>query len=285
MELEGREREHKLLVDQLHVDIKLKASIIDNLKDDKMQLEDKNEELQEEVKKLEELMKKHSRLEEVEDIIELVKTKSARVDELEELLNKNSRLEELLKNNTRPEEIGDIINLINTKSLRVEELEEQLRKCQDEDEKTAERKRMEEITVKLCDLERKLRLSKEVNLDSCSNCEQLEVQLVRCTEQLQHLITERRQHMDELFQLRHKAMLECLSEKDAELAHLEECGLKSAESKARYKALTQDKAILLNTLQKQREERVELDQQIPCNKIVPSPTSHSSEASDTESDG
>ena len=54
-----------------------------------------------------------------------------------------------------------------------------------------------------------------------------------------------------LFFCRNESLLEALSEKDAQLARLEEVGLRTEEAKAEYKNLTQAKAMLLNTIQKQ----------------------------------
>lgn len=89
MELEGRERENQLLVNQLKVDIKLKESIIDGLKDQNMKLKDGVEDFEEEIKLLEEELRKAESLEEMEEMIAVVKQKNERVEELEEALRQS----------------------------------------------------------------------------------------------------------------------------------------------------------------------------------------------------
>lgn len=89
MELEGREREHKLVIDQLHVDIKIKEAIIANLEDENSKQKDKIDELDEENKTFEEELKKAENLEEMEELMLLVKLKNNKVEELEEALRQS----------------------------------------------------------------------------------------------------------------------------------------------------------------------------------------------------
>lgn len=89
VELEGREREHKLVIDQLHVDIKIKEAIIANLEDENSKQKDKIDELDEENKTFEEELKKAENLEEMEELMLLVKLKNNKVEELEEALRQS----------------------------------------------------------------------------------------------------------------------------------------------------------------------------------------------------
>ena len=89
VELEGKDREHKLLIDQLKCDIKLKQSIIDTIKDENVKLKDKIDNLEDEVKGLEEELKKSEKIQEVEQILGVVREKNFKIAELEEALRQS----------------------------------------------------------------------------------------------------------------------------------------------------------------------------------------------------
>lgn len=119
VELEGRDREHRLLIDQLHVDIKLKESIIDNIKDENMRLKDKIEELEEEIKLLDEELKKAENLEEMEEMIAVVKQKNERVEELEEALRQSVTIASDMETERNEEDghMREITQKVKTNSL------------------------------------------------------------------------------------------------------------------------------------------------------------------------
>merc|ERR1739842_49149 len=76
MELEGCLRGLNLQIDQMTVDIKIKDSLVDNLRDD-------NERKSEHIKDLDEELKKNENIEELEELVVVVKQKNERIEELE----------------------------------------------------------------------------------------------------------------------------------------------------------------------------------------------------------
>ena len=92
VEIEGRERQHCLHIDQLEVDLKLKDTFIQNLNDENKRIKDRMVELEEEIRSLEEELKKSERLEELEDLVVVVKQKNERIEELEEALRQSVRI-------------------------------------------------------------------------------------------------------------------------------------------------------------------------------------------------
>lgn len=89
VELEGRERGHKLIIDQLKVDIKIKESIIANIMEEISKHKNRIEQLEEDNKVMEEELKKAETLEEMEEMIIMVKQKNVRIQELEEALRQS----------------------------------------------------------------------------------------------------------------------------------------------------------------------------------------------------
>lgn len=92
LEMEGRQREYRLHVEQIEVDLKLKDSLINNLSDENKRQRERLEELEEEVHALEEELKKNEKIEELEQLVVVVKQKNERIEELEEALRQSVRI-------------------------------------------------------------------------------------------------------------------------------------------------------------------------------------------------
>lgn len=92
LEMEGRQREYRLHVEQIEVDIKLKDSLINNLSDENKRQRERIEELEDEIHALEEEMKKNEKIEELEQLVVVVKQKNERIEELEEALRQSVRI-------------------------------------------------------------------------------------------------------------------------------------------------------------------------------------------------
>lgn len=102
--MEGRQREYRLHVDQIEVDLKLKDSLINNLSDENKRQRERIEELEEEVHALEEELKKNEKIEELEQLVVVVKQKNERIEELEEALRQSVRIATDMEMEQREEE-------------------------------------------------------------------------------------------------------------------------------------------------------------------------------------
>lgn len=102
--MEGRQREYRLNIDQMDVDLKLKDSLINNLSDENKRQRERMEELEEEVHSLEEEMKKNEKIEELEQLVVVVKQKNERIEELEEALRQSVRIATDMEMEKREEE-------------------------------------------------------------------------------------------------------------------------------------------------------------------------------------
>ncbi|KAB7503069.1 ELKS/Rab6-interacting/CAST family member 1, partial [Armadillidium nasatum] len=223
LELEGKEREYHLHLDQLHVDIKLKEAIIENLTEDGSRYRERIEELEEEIKNLEEEIKQGEKIEELEELVVVVKQKNERIEELEEALRQSVRI------------AADL-----------------------EMEKKDEEERRREITGKLEELEERMENAKISQSVKCPTCCPLRNQLEEVEKRLQSLLLERKQHLEELFDLKHEALTSALSEKDAHIALLEMSGAKTARTAQEISNLAAERTRLNERIKKQSEERVKL---------------------------
>ncbi|XP_047739835.1 myosin heavy chain, cardiac muscle isoform-like [Hyalella azteca] len=226
VELEGRDREQQLLINQLQVDIKIKESIIDQLKQANAKYADRIEELEEEIKALEEELRKMESLEEMEEMISVLKQKNQRVEELEEALRQSVTI---------------------TTEIEIE--------------KEQERDKMKFITEKLEKLERNLQKAKADRAKDapCRECAELSHKLQRTSDQLATMMAQRRQHLEELFHMKREALMSALSEKDAHIALLQE-GQRTDPRTAHveHQRLTHERTAVLRAIQHQDEEQMKL---------------------------
>lgn len=102
--MEGRQRECQLQIDQMDVDIKLKDSLINNLSDENKRQRERIQDLEEEIHALEEDMKKNEKIEELEQLVVVVKHKNERIEELEEALRQSVRIATDMEMEKRDEE-------------------------------------------------------------------------------------------------------------------------------------------------------------------------------------
>ena len=117
--MEGRQREYRLHVEQIEVDIKLKDSLINNLSDENKRQRERMEELEEEVHALEEELKKNEKIEELEQLVVVVKQKNERIEELEEALRQSVRIAtdmemEQQEDEKRKKEINEKVSFLNS---------------------------------------------------------------------------------------------------------------------------------------------------------------------------
>lgn len=104
VEIEGREREYRLHIDQMDVDIKLKDSLINNLSEENKKQRERIEELEEEISSLEEDVNRNQKIDELEQLVVVVKQKNERIEELEEALRQSVTIATVMENEKRDEE-------------------------------------------------------------------------------------------------------------------------------------------------------------------------------------
>jgi len=225
MELEGCHRGLNLQIDQMTVDIKIKDSLVDNLREDNERKSEHIKDLEEEIKTLEEELKKNENIEELEELVVVVKQKNERIEELEEALRQSVRI------------ATDM-----------------------EDEKRIDEENQKEMTEKLAKLEVRLASSQNAQLLRCSYCRPLKQRLGQVESKLNELLNERHQHLEELFDMKHEALTSALSEKDAHLAILEVGGIRTSRQAQELQTLKHERSLLMDAINNQSEDRVRLIQ-------------------------
>ncbi|KAK7069689.1 ethionine resistance protein [Halocaridina rubra] len=165
--MEGRQREQRLLVGQLNVDIKLKDSLINNLSDENMKQRDRIQELEEEIHSLEEELKKNEKMEELEELVVVVKHKNERIEELEEALRQSVRIATDMEREKRDEE-----------------------------------DKRKEASEKMSKLEVRLASAQNAQNLRCTSCRPLRHKLSQIEARFNNLVSERRQHLQELFDMK-----------------------------------------------------------------------------------
>ena len=104
LEIEGLQRQHALHVEQLEVDIKLKDSLIESLNEEGKKHKERLEELEDEIRSLEDELKKCEKIEELEDLVTVVKQKNERIEDLEDALKQSVRIASDLEMEKKDEE-------------------------------------------------------------------------------------------------------------------------------------------------------------------------------------
>lgn len=226
LEMEGRQREYRLRIDQMDVDIKLKDSLINNLSDENKRQRERLQEMEEEIHVLEEEMKKNEKMEELEQLVVVVKHKNERIEELEEALRQSVRIATDMEMEKRDEE-----------------------------------DRRKEITEKLNKLENRLASAQNAQNLRCTSCRPTRQRLSQVEARYNAMVSERRHHLQELFDMKHEALTSALSEKDAHLALLEVGGVRSSRAAQELETLKKERTKLLDSIKHLGEERVRLSQE------------------------
>lgn len=86
------------------MDIKLKDSLIQNLTSEGKRYQERIEELEEAIRSLEDELKKSEKLQELEELVVVVKQKNGRIEELEEALRQSVRIATDLEMEKKDEE-------------------------------------------------------------------------------------------------------------------------------------------------------------------------------------
>lgn len=230
--MEGRQREYRLQLDQMDVDIKLKDSLINNLSDENKRQRDRIQEMEEEIHSLEEELKKNEKIEELEQLVVVVKQKNERIEELEEALRQSVRIATDMEMEKRDEE-----------------------------------DRRKEITEKLSKLEVRLASAQNAQNLRCTSCRPLRQRLSQLEARYNNLVSERRHHLQELFDMKHEALTSALSEKDAHLALLEVGGVRCSRTAQEIDSLKKERGKLLEAIKHQGEDRVRLSQEYAATDI------------------
>ncbi|KAK8407056.1 hypothetical protein O3P69_001991 [Scylla paramamosain] len=255
LEMEGRQREYRLHVEQIEVDIKLKDSLINNLSDENKRQRERMEELEEEVHALEEELKKNEKIEELEQLVVVVKQKNERIEELEEALRQSVRI---------------------ATDMEME---------QHEDEK-----RKKEINEKLAKLEARLASAQNAHNLRCTSCQTVRQRLTQVETCYNQVASERQHHLQELFDMKHEALTAALSEKDAHLALLEVGGVRSSRAAQEVESLKKEKSKLVDAVKRLGEERVRLTQEYAVSnlkldvELPDTPPPHQDPQDDTDED-
>ncbi|XP_050727202.1 ELKS/Rab6-interacting/CAST family member 1-like isoform X17 [Eriocheir sinensis] len=232
LEMEGRQREYRLHVEQIEVDIKLKDSLINNLSDENKRQREHIEELEDEIHALEEEMKKNEKIEELEQLVVVVKQKNERIEELEEALRQSVRIATDMEMDKREDE-----------------------------------ERRKEINEKLSKLEARLASTQNAHNLRCTSCQTVRQRLTHVESRYNQVASERRHHLQELFDMKHQALTAALSEKDAHLALLEVGGVRCSRAAQEVETLKKEKTKLLESMKHLGEERVRLTQEYAVNDL------------------
>jgi len=188
---------------------------------------------------------------------------------------KAEELHQLQEDQKRNEGSARSLNIsASQKDDRIEELEEALRESV---RITADREmvlhnetqlRMQ-ISDKVVRLEQRLESLQNAQSLKCSECRPNRRRVDDLQKRLDQLLSERRSHLHELFDMKQEALEAAISERDAQLALLEVTGIKTARIAQQADDLKADRKRLMQLMKHQNEKRVELlqeyQQQLPAN--------------------
>merc|ERR550534_386662 len=124
-----------------------------------------------------------------------------------------------------------------------------------------EDKRFEEAAEKIMRLEQRVTcLQNANNVNSCATCRPLRAHVQKIERQLVSLTQERKGQLEELYELKQKALSSAVSEKDAHLQWLEVAGEGSSNAHTRgtLERLRRERRDLLNRMKEENENRLAL---------------------------
>ncbi|XP_012272414.1 ELKS/Rab6-interacting/CAST family member 1, partial [Orussus abietinus] len=193
--------------------------------------------LEDEIDSLERAFSERMDLEQIEELVAVVKDKENRERDLEnELTDKSNRLEEL------GEALRESIVIASEGEKRLKQEEEMRRTALD---------RVSKLEQRMASLQTSFALK-------CPTCRPLLTELQRTERKLKRLAEERKTQLEDLHEMKREALEAAVSEKDAHLALLELSGIKTAAQANQVDKLKADRKRLLEKLKEEDERSIEL---------------------------
>uniref|UniRef100_A0A1Y1LD43 ELKS/Rab6-interacting/CAST family member 1 n=2 Tax=Photinus pyralis TaxID=7054 RepID=A0A1Y1LD43_PHOPY len=163
------------------------------------------------------------------------------------------------------EEINNLRKCLSTKESRVNELEHALResiKIATERERVLhqEEVKRKQIIEKVSKLEQRLLSLQSAQAMRCHTCKPFIARMNSLELRLSQLVTERKDHLQELAHMKREALEAAISEKDAHLALLEMSGIRSVRQADEADRLRNDKRRLVERLKQEDELSVSLQE-------------------------
>jgi hypothetical protein len=163
------------------------------------------------------------------------------------------------------EDVEEMARLAEEKDSRIAELEDALRESmiistKREEVLHQEEKKRKQILEKVSKLEQRLLSLQAAQAMRCHSCRPYVSRMSKLELKLSQLVAERKEHLQELAQMKREALESAISEKDAHLALLEMSGIRSARQADEADRLRTDKRRLVERLKKENELSVSLNE-------------------------
>uniref|UniRef100_A0A1B6IZM7 ELKS/RAB6-interacting/CAST family member 1 n=1 Tax=Homalodisca liturata TaxID=320908 RepID=A0A1B6IZM7_9HEMI len=164
------------------------------------------------------------------------------------------------------DELEELLSVVRLKEERIEELEEALREsvrltADREKGLQQEEVRRKQIMEKVGKLEQRLLSLQTAHALRCSTCRPLLTRMQQLERRLTQLLDERGEHLQELTHMKQEALEAAISEKDAHLALLEVSGLRTARHAEEAEQLRADRKRLMDRLKLETEHSMRLLQE------------------------
>ncbi|PNF29431.1 hypothetical protein B7P43_G06850 [Cryptotermes secundus] len=264
-QLEEQRRREEVEVQDKSVEVNIKednVQMVYDLKEVKRN-ELRITELEQDVCSLEEALTDQHKGEELQGLHEELTKKDAKIMDMEQEI---CALEAALRDHSHMAELEELVGVVRQKDERIEELEEALRESV---RITAEREMVlqeeescrKQIMEKVGKLEQRLLSLQTAHALRCSTCRPLLMRLQELERRLTQLLAERREHLQDLAQMKQEALEAAISEKDAHLALLEVSGIRTARQAEEADQLHADRRRLMEKLKEENEWSVRLLQE------------------------
>ncbi|XP_076763023.1 uncharacterized protein LOC143430566, partial [Xylocopa sonorina] len=195
------------------------------------------QQLEDEVDSLERAFSERIDLEQIEELVNVVKEKEDRERQL---------LKDLAEKRNKIEELGEALR---ESVVIVSDSERKLK-----NEESAKKEALQRIAK----LEQRIASIQTASALKCITCQPLLSKLQRYEKKLEHLTEERTVQLEDLRQMKREALKAAVSEKDAHLALLELSGIKTVAQSEQADQLKADRKRLLDKLKKEDEKSIEL---------------------------
>ncbi|XP_006610106.1 ELKS/Rab6-interacting/CAST family member 1-like [Apis dorsata] len=199
--------------------------------------DEKIQQLEDEVDSLERAFSERIDLEQIEELVNVIKEK----EDKERQLSKD-----LTEKRYKIEELGEALResvVITSESERKLKNEEKLR---------------QEALQRITKLEQRIASMQSASALKCITCQPLLSKVQKYEKKLKRLTEERIVQLEDLRQMKREALKAAVSEKDAHLALLELSGIKTAAQSEQADQLKADRKRLLEKLKKEDEKSIEL---------------------------
>lgn len=212
--------------------------------------DEKIQQLEDEVDSLERAFSERIDLEQIEELVNVIKEK----EDKERQLSKD-----LTEKRYKIEELGEALResvVITSESERKLKNEEKLR---------------EEALQRIAKLEQRIASMQSASALKCITCQPLLSKVQKYEKKLKRLTEERIVQLEDLRQMKREALKAAVSEKDAHLALLELSGIKTAAQSEQADQLKADRKRLLEKLKKEDERSIELSVELypTCSEGTP----------------